>query len=140
MPMFTYDAQWDPIRAFFDKCRPRAPSVYSGRIGIRLHRTGHPLTLELFGPELPEEPLPPMLHLQMDRGELTRSWDDLEVAYDVPWAKEEDFHAYRDDVMKFYHEEDALEPAAEAVLESDAPTAEQLARVVVDRRPAPIEP
>lgn len=136
MPIFAYDAQWDPIKDFFAKCRGGLPPGYTGLAAIRLHRTGHPLTLELLGGAPPERPLYPLLMLKLDNGELTRDWDDLEVEFDSPFVKEADFHDYRADVMKFYHEEDALEQAAQRVIESDDPGEAALSRVIVDRADA----
>lgn len=137
MPIFAYDAQWDPIQDFFAKCRGALPAGYSGLAAIRLHRTGHPLTLELLGPAPPEDPLYPLLMLKIEDGELTRDWESLEADFDSPFVKDADFHEYRENVMRFYHEEDALETAAQRVLESDDPSEEALRSVIVDRASAP---
>ena len=131
MPINTYLPQWDEMKKFHAKFSPLIPSDYSGWIGIRLHRTGFPLTLEIFGPELPEHPLYPMVLLKCENGELNPDWDQAEMDFDVPWIKEADFHAYRDDVMTFYHAEDHLEPASEEVMNADSPSEELLRKAFV---------
>ncbi|MBI1785817.1 hypothetical protein HYR69_11790 [Candidatus Sumerlaeota bacterium] len=121
MPMFTYTPKWDRVRAFYEKFRPYLPPEYTGLLGIRLHRTGFPLSVELFGKSLPDKPLFPMVLLELNGGKITRSWGDIEEKFDVPWARESDHHAMRDDIMKFYHAEDLLEARAEQILLSDPP-------------------
>ena len=132
MPIWTYTGRWDEIRDFYSKLRPLIPADYTGLAAIRLHRTGAPLTFEVFGSELPEESLPPLLLLELQDGELTRDWERIELDYDTPWAREDDFHAYRDEVMAFYHAEDALELTAEAILQADEPEEQLLRKALID--------
>lgn len=120
MPMFTYTPKWEAIPAFFDRMKGLLPEGYSGLVGIRLHRTGNPLALEIFGAELPNKPLYPLLTFRVEKGKPTESWERLETDFDVPWVKASDSHLFRLNVMSFYHAEDLLEPRAEAVLAGEA--------------------
>lgn len=126
MPIFTYTPEWDRVRTFYSKVRRVLPANFTGLAGIRLHRTGNPLSLEILGEEAPDKPLPPMVVIPHKDGKMTRSWSDLEVDFDVPWVREADFHRYRDDVMTFYHAEDLLEPTAEQILQEETPDEELL--------------
>lgn len=132
MPIVTYVPNWEAMKKFFAKFEPHVPGDYTGLVGIRLHRTGFPLTMELFGPELPERPLYPMVLVEMKNGELAKSWDWIADQYDVPWARPEDFHRYRVDVMSNYHAEDLLEPRAEEILNSEHPDAETIKKALID--------
>lgn len=131
MPMFTYAPQWDTLRTFFDRMRRVLPSGYTGLAGIRLHRTGHPLTLELFGDRLPDKPLYPLALFKMRDGRLVETWDRLENDFDVPWVKSADSHRFRLNVMEFYHAEDLLEPRAEEILKNPVVDEETLRKSLV---------
>ncbi|GEM_PF-5400895 len=130
--MFTYTPQWDAVRSFFDKVRAQVPEDYRGWAGIRLHRTGFPLLLVLFGSEVPEETLFPMVLLEFDDGQLKRNWTEIQDGFDVPWVKLSDFSAFCKDVMAYYHAEDLLEPTAIAILDSPTPDAKALKAAVTD--------
>jgi hypothetical protein len=132
MPIFTYTPQWDAIQAFYSKFEKLIPETYEGFIAIRLHRTGNPLTLEFFGPNRPEDVLYPIILLELRNGDLIASWDKIKDAFDVPWTSDQAFHRYRNDVMRFYHAEDLLEPAAEVVLAEKRPSEETLRKAIVD--------
>lgn len=137
MPLFVYKPIWDAARQLFEKMQPVIPSDFTGMVGIRLHRTGNPLTLELLGEGFPEKPLYPMVTLQLENGEMIGDWDTLEADFDVPWPRESDFHRYRDDVMTFYHGEDALEECSEKILSEADPGEELLRAGLVDHTGEP---
>lgn len=137
--MFTYTPNWEAVENFFEKLKSHLPARYSGLAGIRLHRTGNPLRLELFGKTLPEKPLYPLALFEIKEGEPTKDWKEIAVAYDVPWVKEADFHRYRNDVMEFYHAEDLLEPRAEEVLKGAKLEEALLGKVLVNHAEALVE-
>ena len=132
MPIFTYTPEWEQIRAWYARFERLVPEGYDGLIGIRLHRTGHPLTFEILGETPPDKPYYPVLLLKLKDGKLERDWHAIEVDFDIPWLKQEDFELYRDDVMSFYHTEDALEVDAEKILDSEEPLEELLRQSLVD--------
>ncbi len=134
MPMWTYDPNWDAIREFFAKFESLIPEGYSGRLGIRMHRTGHPISLEMFGSDFPASPLAPMVVLELVDGEVSPGWDSLIEKYEVPWAREDDFHHFRDRVMEHYHFEDLAESTAEAIAAEATPGADLLTKAFFDRR------
>lgn len=140
MPLFAYTPHWEALKAFFAKFEPLIPAGYSGLVGIRLHRTGNPLTLELLGSELPDVPLYPMVLLELRDGELARSWEAVQDHYEVPWVRQDDFHRYRVDVMSQYHAEDLLEARAEEILKSDKPDEGLLKKALVHRLEAAAAP
>lgn len=131
MPLQTYTPKWDDIADFFEKVSPCLPEGYSGLIAVRLHRTGFPLCVEVLGSEVPDRPLYPLALIELRDGEPTRTWEQLETDFDVPWVSERDFHAFRNDVMPFFHAEDNLEPVAEEILNTDRPAPELVARAVL---------
>lgn len=137
MPIQTYSPRWDDIADFFEKVSPCLPEGYTGLIAVRLHRTGFPLTIEPLGSEVPDRELYPLALIELRDGEPTRTWEQLETDFEVPWVSERDFHAFRNDVMPFFHAEDHLEPVAEQILREDRPDAALLARAVVGATPAP---
>lgn len=132
MPIWTYTPLWDAVRSFYEKFEDLLPPRFTGLAGIRLHRTGNPLTFEIFGRALPEKTLYPLLLLEIENGKLVKGWDKLENDFDIPWVKPEDFHVYRTDVMALYHADDLLEPAAEAILKEARPSEEMLRKALVD--------
>lgn len=132
MPMFTYAPKWDRIEEFFNRVSEALPENYTGFVGVRLHRTGNPLRLEILGSQIPDRELFPMAVIELKQGEPTRSWRDLEIDFDVPWVTQRDFDGYRNNVMAYYHMEDVLEPAAEKVLAGDPPSREEIRAVIYD--------
>ena len=86
MPISTYIPQWEPVWKFYAKFESIIPEDYTGLLGIRLHRTGHPLTLEFFGPEIPNKTLYPILVLELRNGDLVRSKEKIETEFDAPWV------------------------------------------------------
>jgi hypothetical protein len=132
MPLKVYTPEWDAISAFYGKMKGMLPPNYSGWLGIRMHRTGNPLTLEILGEEIPEKDLPPVVAFEVEKGEPKLSWEKLATEFEVPWVRPSDFHRYRDDVMTFYHAEDLLEPRAVEILQSDAPDRELLRKATID--------
>lgn len=137
MPLSVYNPIWDATREFYERMQPVIPNDFTGLVGIRLHRTGNPLTLELLGESLPDKPLYPMVTVEVKDGEMAGDWDALEADFDVPWPRESDFHRYRDDVMTFYHAEDALEECSEKILSEDVADEELLRSALVEH---PSEP
>lgn len=133
MPMFTYTPAWDAIKTWYERFEGLIPENYTGLIGIRLHRTGQPLSFEFMGKTLPDEPVYPMLVIKMSGGELSEDWDKIQDRFDVPWPRESDFHYHRDEVMRMYHAEDLLEPAAEAILENERPNQDLLKAALIDQ-------
>lgn len=132
MPIFVYTPDWEVVRTFYDKIKGMIPENYTGWAGVRLHRTGNPLSLEILGPNVPEKELPPMVWFEVENREPKPGWDKLETDFDVPWVQSSDFHRYRQDVMSFYHAEDLLEPRAEEILEADEPDADLLRKSTFD--------
>lgn len=132
MPMITYSPAWDAIKTWYERFEDLIPENYAGLIGIRLHRTGQPLSFEFMGKALPDEPVYPMLVLKMSDGELSEDWDKIQDHFAVPWPRESDFHHHRDEVMRMYHSEDLLEPAAEAILENERPDRDLLKAALID--------
>jgi hypothetical protein len=132
MPLKVYTPDWDAIRAFYSKIRTMLPPDYTGWVGVRLHRTGNPLALEILGPEIPEKDLPPMAAFEVVKGEPKLPWEKLATEFEVPWVRPSDFHRYRGDVMTFYHAEDLLEARAEEILKSEAPDRELLRKATFD--------
>jgi len=136
MPMFTYMPQWEAVVTFFHKFEPYIPKGYTGWAGIRLHRTGNPLTFELFGKELPTKPLYPVVAFELKNGEMVKDWAKLEIDFDVPWVKTEDYDRLRNDVMTFYHTEDLLEARGETVLKEEHPAEEIMRKALIDHTQA----
>lgn len=132
MPMFTYTPKWETVGVFLKKMKPVLPPGYTGLAAIRLHRTGHPLALEIFPKGIPKKPLYPVVLLEFKNGELVRDLAKLEEAFDVPWTKIEDYNRFRDDVMWFYMAEDILEPRAEEIIKSENPDETLLRKNFVD--------
>ncbi len=132
MPIFVYTPDWEVVKAFYEKIKGTLPAGYSGWAGVRLHRTGNPLSLEILGSEIPDVELPPMVAFEVEDGEPKEGWARVETQFDVPWLRPSDFHRYRDDVMSFYHAEDLLEARAEEILESEAPEQELLRKATYD--------
>lgn len=132
MPLKVYSPDWDAVKAFYDKIKVMLPPGYTGWAGIRLHRTGNPLALEILGEEIPGKDLPPMAAFEVVKGEPKQSWERIATQFDVPWVRPSDFHRYREDVMTFYHAEDLLEARAEEILKSDAPERELLRKATFD--------
>lgn len=137
MPMFTYTPQWEPLGAFVAKMKKLLPAGYTGLAGVRLHRTGYPLTLEPFGASLPDKPLYPMALLQFKGGELEIPLAKVENDFEVPWLRKADFDRFRDDVMTFYMAEDLLEGRAEEILKADAPDEALMRKNFVDHASVP---
>lgn len=133
MPIFVYTPDFEVVRNFYDKIKVMLPKDYKGWVGVRLHRTGNPLALEVLGEEIPDKELPPMVWFEVDADHDPKvGWDKVETDFDVPWIRPSDFHRYRDDVMTFYHAEDLLEPRAEDIIESDEPDKELLRKATFD--------
>jgi hypothetical protein len=132
MPIVAYTPQWEAIKAFISKLESHLPEEYTGLMGIRLHRTGYPLTIELFGAELPERDLYPMALVEMKDGEPAKGWDYVQNQYEVPWARPSDFHRYRVNVMENYHAEDLLEARAEQILNDPKADPELLRKAIVE--------
>lgn len=132
MPMRTYDPNWDAIKTWWRRFQPMLPAGYTGLVGVRLHRVGYPLTFEVFGAALPDKPLYPMLVLEVKNGALLKTWDAIELAFDVPWVSQRDYDALRIDTMSFYHAEDLIEPRAEAILSGEATDEDTLRKSIVD--------
>ncbi len=132
MPMFTYTPRWEEVRAFFEKFESLIPKDYSGLAAIRLHRTGYPISVELYGKSLPEAAIPPVVLFELKNGEPTRSWDEIQDKYDVPWARESDHHQFRSAIMDPYHAEDILEARAEEILKSSPPDPALLRKSLFD--------
>lgn len=132
MPIFTYTPQWDVVQKFYNKIKGMLPAGYSGWAGVRLHRTGNPLALEILGAEVPEKELPPMVVFEVEKGEPKLSWEKLQTEFDVPWQRPSDFHRFRQDVMSFYHAEDLMEARAEEILGAEAPERDLLRKATFD--------
>lgn len=133
MPLKVYEPDWDVVRKFYDRMKGMLPPGYKGWAGVRLHRTGNPLTLEILGEKIPETDLPPMVWFEVAGGEPKDSWDRLATQHEVPWVRPSDFHRYRDDVMTFYHAEDLLEARAEEILTAEeTPGKETLRKATFD--------
>jgi len=137
MPIFTYTPQWDALKNFYERVKAKVPKGYSGLAGIRLHRTGYPLTLELFGGAVPDKPLYPVALFRIEKGEPTVDWEKQATDFDIPWVKDSDHHLYRENVMRFYHAEDILEARAYKIL-NDAPDAELIEKAIVDHTAMPV--
>ncbi len=131
MPQNVYDPQWDVIKKFYDRMSPVLPADYTGLLGIRLHRTGNPVRLALFGSALPDGPLFPVALIELSNGERVEDWDTLETEFSVPWVNEDDFLRYCKDVMAYYQEEDKLEPLALEILADEPPEEEVLKQAIV---------
>lgn len=137
MPIFTYTPQWDALKKFYERVSVKIPKGYSGLAGIRLHRTGYPLTLELFGGALPDKPLYPLAMFRIEKGDPVPDWEKQETDFDVPWVKDSDHHAYRLNVMHYYHVEDILEARAYKIL-NEAPEPELIEKAIVDHAAIPV--
>lgn len=131
MPIVTYSPHWEAVKDFYGKLSSLLPSRYTGLVGIRLHRTGHPLQLALMGSELPDSPLFPMVLFELENGQLALDWDALATNFRVPWVSEDDFFRYSKNVMAFYQEEDKLEPVAEEILAAEAPEEDLLKQAII---------
>lgn len=132
MPIFVYTPDWEVVRKFYDRIKPMLPSGYGGWAGVRLHRTGNPLALEILGDEIPDKELPPMVAFEVEKGEPKAGWDKIKTEFDVPWVRASDFHRYREDVMSFYHAEDLLEARAEDILKAESPEKDLLRKATFD--------
>ena len=137
MPIFTYSPHWEAVKNFYSKVCPVLPSAYTGLVGVRLHRTGNPLRLAVFGSKLPNSVPFPVVVIELKAGALVRGWDALETNFEVPWISREDFFHYSKNVMAFYQEEDKLEAVAEEILATDTPEEALLKQAVADTSAVP---